>query len=120
MECPICKKSLEKAILCNVEVDYCPQCFGLWFEEEELRWAKDFKDRNLKWLDIDLWREPEKFSISPLQKLCPACRLPLYETQYGDSKIKVDVCNICRGIWLDRGEFKKIKIPPELQILKIY
>lgn len=108
MLCPICKKYLDRAILSGVEVDYCPKCLGLWFEEEELRWAKDEKDRNLRWLDIDLWKDEEQFKIAPLQKLCPWCRLPLYETNYGDSDIKVDVCNICHGIWLDRGEFKKI------------
>ena len=41
-------------------------------------------------------------------RLCPSCRLPLYEVYYGDSKIIVDICNLCQGIWLDRGEFKKI------------
>ena len=108
MLCPICKKHLDQAIVSGVDVDYCPKCLGLWFEEEELRIAKDYKDRDLRWLDIDLWRDVEKFKISPGQKLCPADRLPLYETGYGDSDIKVDVCNICKGIWLDRGEFKKI------------
>jgi len=108
MVCPLCKENLKKAILSGVEVDYCPKCLGLWFEEEELRWAKDEKDRNLRWLDIDLWKEKNKFKISPEKKLCPHCRLPLYEINYGDSDIKVDVCNICKGIWLDRGEFKKI------------
>lgn len=108
MLCPICKKNLDKAILSNVEVDYCPKCLGLWFEQDELKWAKDERDKNLNWLDIDLWKERKKFGISQSQKLCPLCRLPLYEINYGDSKIKVDLCNLCRGIWLDRGEFKKI------------
>lgn len=109
MFCPICKKTkLDQAIVSGVEVDYCPKCLSLWFEEEELRVAKDYKDRELRWLDIDLWKDPEKFTISPGQKLCPADRLPLYETGYGDSNIKVDLCNICKGVWLDRGEFKKI------------
>ena len=126
MTCPICKKDLEKAILYNVEVDYCSKCLGLWFEEEELRWAKDEKDRNLRWLDIDLWKDKRKFKINRGIRLCPSCRLPLYEVYYpdslnrgsstpalaagrdGDSKIIVDLCNLCHGIWLDRGEFKKI------------
>jgi len=108
MQCPICKKNLLSTILCNIEVDYCPTCLGLWFEEEELRWAKDEKDRNLGWLDVDLWRDKKKLKISYGMRLCPSCRVPLYEVYYGDSKIIVDVCNLCHGVWLDRAEFKKI------------
>ena len=108
MQCPICKKNLSSTILCNIEVDYCPKCLGLWFEEEELRWAKDEKDRNLGWLDVDLWRDKKKLKISYGIRLCPSCRVPLYEIYYGDSKIIVDVCNLCHGVWLDRTEFKKI------------
>lgn len=108
MLCPICRQKLEKTIFHNIEADYCPKCFGLWFEEDELRLAKDDKDKDLIWLDVDIWKNETKFKISPGQKLCPACRLPLYEVNYGDSKIAVDVCNLCRGIWLDRGEFKSI------------
>ena len=124
MKCPRCQKPLEKAIFHNTEVDYCPQCFGIFFEEDELRQAKDAKDKNLSWLDIDLWQDEKKFKISYGIRLCPSCRLPLYEVYYGDSRIVaeagasspplrsarviVDVCNLCHGIWLDRGEFKKI------------
>lgn len=108
MFCPSCKENLEKAIFYGVEIDYCPKCLGLWFEEEELRLAKDKKDESLNWLDIDLWKERKKFKISKGQKLCLSCRSPLYEVNYGDSEIIVDFCNICLGIWLDRGEFRKI------------
>lgn len=135
MLCPLCQKTLDKAILNNVEVDFCPDCFGLWFEKEELRWAKDEKAKDLKWLDIDLWSDKKRFKIAYGQKLCPSCRLPLYEVDYHHNSpkpslkgkspkksksrvqgigknlsapVKVDVCNLCQGIWLDRGEFKKI------------
>ncbi len=107
-ECFACDEIMKKALLYNVEIDYCPKCFGLWFEENELYLAKDIKDENLKWLDIDLWEDSSKFQIAKSKKLCPTDRLPFYEVQYGDSKIKVDVCNICKGVWLDKGEFKKI------------
>lgn len=109
MNCPICKKNkLSEIILRNVSVDNCSECLGSWFEKDELRLAKDAEDKNINWLDIDLWEDTTKFKISPDQKLCPSCRLPLYEVEYGDSGIKVDVCSLCFGIWLDRGEFKKI------------
>jgi Zn-finger nucleic acid-binding protein len=106
--CPHCQKALDKSIFYGVEVDFCPICLGIFFEEDELRLAKDQKDRNLRWLDIDLWKDETKFKISPGIRLCPSCRLPLYEVYYGDSRIIVDICNLCRGIWLERGEFKKI------------
>ncbi len=108
MICPRCKIELGKALFYNTGVDYCPSCLGMFFEEEELRWAKDAKDQNLVWLDIDLWKDERKFRLNYGIRLCPACRLPLYEVYYGVSHIVVDICNVCKGIWLDRGEFKKI------------
>ena len=108
MKCPICKKELQGAIFYGVEVDFCPDCLGLWFEEDELRLAKDEKDENLRWLDIDLWKDQKKIKIYFGERLCPFCRLPLYEVHYGDSRVIVDFCSLCKGIWLDRGEFKRI------------
>jgi len=124
MLCPVCKIGLQEAIFCNVGINYCPKCLGIFFEEEELRWAKDEKDGNLNWLDIDLWERKSSFKITRGEKFCPACRLPLYEVNYGNSKIKADLCNLCRGIWLDRGEFKKIieylKAKASYQVLNNY
>jgi len=92
----------------NVEVEYCPRCYGLWFQKDELQEAKDEKDEDLRWLDIDLWKDPGEFRVSRGEKMCPVDRLPLYQVRYGDSSVKVDVCNVCQGIWLDRGEFIEI------------
>lgn len=108
MNCPICKVTLEQSLFHNTEIDYCPKCLGVYFDEGELQYAKDVKDSDLKWLDIDLWKDLAKFKISFGERLCPNCRLPFYEVRYGDSKVIVDVCNLCKGIWLDRGEFKRI------------
>ena len=109
MDCPSCKKpTLEKAILLNVEVDYCTKCFGIWFDNDELRLAKDKQDENLNWLDIDLWKEQKKLEISKAGLICPECRMPLYEVDYDNSKTRIDLCNLCKGVWLDKGEFKRI------------
>ncbi len=118
MECLNNHGELEKVLFHNVEVDYCPTCLGAWFEQDELRWAKDEKDKQLNWLDVDLWRDKGRFQIgtsssqarAKIGKVCPVCRMPLYQVNYDDSKIKVDLCNLCKGVWLDRGEFKQIMI----------
>ncbi len=106
--CPLCEKALESAIFYGTEIDYCLECLGIWFEKGELAEAKDEKEAKLNWMDIDLWEKENEFHVSKEKKHCPECNLPLYEVGYGDSDIGVDICNICFGIWLDRGEFKKI------------
>ena len=124
MNCPYHKAKLEKAIFNKIEVDYCPVCLGMFFNENELRLAKDEKDQDLQWLDIDLWQDKTKLKISKANLLCPECQVLLYEVGYGDSKIKVDICTVCKGVWLDRGEFKNIidylKDKAQYEILENY
>ncbi len=109
MLCPLCKnQKLEKIVFFKNEIDYCPTCLGLWFDSDELRRAKDDRDKDLNWLDIDIWSDKDKFKILLSPKSCPKCSVPMYAVNYGDSKIMIDVCNLCQGVWLDRGEFKKI------------
>jgi len=109
MICPNCKKeTLEKIRFHKSEIDRCSQCHGVWFERDELRKSKDEKDQYLKWLDVDLWREAKKIQVFSSIKTCHSCKESLYEVKYGESNIKVDICNSCQGVWLDGGEFKKI------------
>jgi len=108
MQCPNDNDYLQKALFYDVEVDYCPECLGVWFDKDELRLAKDEKDKNLNWLDIDLWRDKSHFEVANSKKLCPVCRIRLVQAKYDNSKTKVDFCKMCQGIWLDRGEFKQI------------
>jgi len=108
MNCPNDNEQLEKVLFHLVEVDYCPKCLGIWFDKDELRRAKDARDEQLNWLDVDLWRDKGKFRVSRGDKHCPVCRVGLMEVKYDESKTKVDFCKMCGGVWLDRGEFKQI------------
>ena len=60
------------------------------------------------WFDIDLWKNKEGFKVVSSGKTCPVCDKNLYQVNYNESDIQVDVCNFCHGVWLERGEFKKI------------
>lgn len=108
MECPNDNERLERALFHNVEADYCPRCLGIWFDNDELALAKNDKDKEINWLDVDLWRDKARFEISRSRRHCPVCRTLLCEVDYDDSKTKVDFCKMCQGVWLDRGEFKQI------------
>lgn len=106
MKCVNCNNSLKKTIFNNVEIDYCDSCLGIWFEQDELRQAKD--EKAMKWMDIDLWKDESKFKLVLGKRICPKCSVPLYEMRYGDSDTMVDICNMCKGAYLDKGEFNKI------------
>ncbi len=99
---------MRKAVFYNTQVDYCPQCLGVWFDQGELRQAKDEKDITLNWLDIDLWHDSTKFQVGKTAKICPVDFEPHYQIEYNDSDIKVDLCDVCHGVWLGRSGFKKI------------
>jgi hypothetical protein len=124
MFCPNDNEKLEKVLFHNVEVDYCPKCLGIWFDIDELRFVKDNKDENLNWLDVDLWRDKGRFDVVRIKKFCPVCRVGLQEIRYDDSKVKIDFCKMCNGVWLDRGEFKQImnylKTKSDYEILHNY
>ena len=104
------KSPMEQILFHDVEVDYCTECLGMWFDAAELRYAIDDKDKQLNWLDFDIWRDKGKFKMSESDKHCPADRTGLMQISYDDSKVKVDFCKMCQGIWLDRGEFKQIMV----------
>ena len=36
MNCPYCNISLAKSVKQGVEIDYCPQCRGIWLDRGEL------------------------------------------------------------------------------------
>lgn len=108
MNCPNDNEKLEKALFYNVEVGYCQKCLGVWFDKDELRLAKDTKDGQLMWMDFDIWRDTGRFDLKNTLRLCPVCRVMLMQVGYDSSKVKVDFCKKCQGIWLDRGEFKQI------------
>jgi len=110
MICPNGHKALERTLFHNVEVDHCPECLGIWFDKTELIQAKNDEDKQLNWLDFDIWRDKGKFKVYALEKRCPVCRIPFAQVTYDDSSVKIDFCKMCQGIWLDRGEFKQIMV----------
>ncbi len=108
MKCLHCNIELTKKTVKNVEVDECEKCKGMWFEDGDLRKAKDFINENLSWLDFDIWRHEDQFRTNPANLPCPRCNRILVSINYADTNVEIDYCPTCGGIWLDKGEFKKI------------
>lgn len=103
MRCPTCKKiELQQKRIkgSEVAVDYCSKCHGVWFDAGEMNQALDVANKGLA--------VPNDAKLTGFR--CPKCELPLHAFRYPQTFVEVDMCAQCRGLWLNPGEFKEIKI----------
>lgn len=109
MKCPGCdREEFANVHIGGVELDFCAYCLGLWFEEDELRRAKDTATDLYRWFDGDIWQEVGRFRAGESERICPLDGIAMHHLHYGNSPITIDACKQCGGIWLDRGEFQRI------------
>lgn len=108
MDCPECNKKMQNCIVGSVKVKECPSCNGTWFEEEQLRIAKEQIDPDLNWMDFELWKHPDKFKIMGNPISCPFCSAKMVSIDYRDTGIEIDYCQNCRGVWLGGKKFLQI------------
>ncbi len=102
MNCPKClrqplrEKYLSRA---NLNVDYCPKCKGVWFDGDELERAMPVADSHV--------RIPRAAVL--LRAPCPRCAEPLHAFPYPQTRVTIEICRSCHGLWLDPGEFERIQ-----------
>lgn len=109
MKCPDCQNELQTIDCKGIMIDECIKCKGKWFDRDELRRAKDRTDDNLRWLDFDPFgKDAEQLSVASEGRICPKCSKKMSSLKYADSKVIIDKCLNCKGVWLDPGEFIKV------------
>ncbi len=109
MNCPDCKSQLKVAKLKGINIHECLVCKGKWFERNELILAKNKADDGLRWLEFDPFgKDAEKLSVITDGKRCPHCVEKMQTMTYSQSKIVIDKCQFCEGVWLSHGELAKI------------
>ena len=102
MNCPKCQRRnlKEKYVSAmNLNVDFCPKCLGTWFDGGELKQAMPGADPQLK-----IPRNAVRLKAS-----CPKCGKPLYAFHYPHTRVTIEMCKGCRGLWLDAGELKPLR-----------
>jgi Zn-finger nucleic acid-binding protein len=99
-ECPKCKKPTLSNFNTSegVVVDFCDQCFGIWFDKDELanyiELSKDIPEIK------EMKKQARKTDLS-----CPKCKGALEELPFSSqTNILVDRCENCGGIFFDAGE----------------
>ena len=108
MECPKCAGAMNTQNIESVDIDVCSKCSGVWFDQDELRKAKDQTDPYLNWMDFEIWKHEDRFKFSQRDVKCPKCKIGMVVVEYEDTGIDIDYCPQCRGAWLDKGKFGNI------------
>jgi Zn-finger nucleic acid-binding protein len=111
MKCPRCKTLLHTENIeergSTIEVDSCANCNGIWFDQGELT---DLEKVTAPVL-IEIRNIPSEHDQLTAMN-CPKCehhpRMNKAE-HYRDEKVIIDVCESCKGIWLDGGELAAIQ-----------
>ncbi len=108
MKCPKCNIELKIKEIQGVTVDECENCEGIWFERDELRKVKDNTDKDLNWMDFEIWKHHDRFKAKETKYNCPACSSTMDVLDYDSTKIEINYCSNCQGVWLDKNELQNI------------
>lgn len=114
MRCPQDKTQMKEIYVYKTTMDFCPVCFGVWFDSGELKILVDkmmlgIKDQNL----------PKNKKIPENEKKhhweedfvdCPRDYIKMYKNDFGgNKKIHLDRCAKCEGVWVDGYEIERIE-----------
>jgi Zn-finger nucleic acid-binding protein len=89
----------------EIELDYCAECHGIWFDEGELELLTE--SRGLPEADgfiSDILNHPPA-KTGERTRRCPICNEKMKKVCLGhDREIMIDACGRHHGLWFDGGE----------------
>lgn len=104
MNCPVCNEPMIILELNKVEIDFCPNCSGIWLDEGELEllYSTDKSEFDLRKLFQSTDSEKEK------SYKCPICNKRMVKTKFNDTDLILDRCPHNHGLWFDKGELEQV------------
>jgi Zn-finger nucleic acid-binding protein len=109
MICPACKNDMIVVEYHDIELDYCNECHGVWFDSGELELlVRAMNMEEDQALIADLFHSPSA-STSEKKRKCPICNRKMRKaTVGGKPEIIIDLCKREDGIWFDGGELAQL------------
>ena len=102
MNCPACKTSMIILELHQIEIDYCPDCKGIWLDTGELELLIDDETEKEKLLNSFILQEHAKEK----RYRCPVCNKKMDKVLQADddNPVMIDKCKKDHGFWFDKNE----------------
>lgn len=102
MDCPVCRIPMVVIEYRKIELDYCVDCLGVWFDSGEINLLMELT--GLDPLQTPLELKPPKDVVIEAGRRCPLCTRKMKKVAPPDQKIILDRCPNGDGIWFDPGE----------------
>ena len=105
MKCPACSNLMIVVEHEHIELDYCMECSGVWFDAGELELLLESMELEGASLSLDsILTSPEAKSAEKKRK-CPICRQKMKKATVGhEPEVLIDACPRGDGLWFDKGE----------------
>jgi Zn-finger nucleic acid-binding protein len=105
MICPVCDQAMVIVEYRDIELDYCTNCKGVWFDSGELELLLETADlENYSVFIDDIVDKPEA-NTSEKKRKCPICNAKMKKAFIDEgNQILIDICRQEHGIWFDNKE----------------
>ena len=109
MICPTCRNAMIVVEHEKIELDYCTNCSGTWFDSGELELLLEVMGLEGSSPPIaDMLSFPEARTTEKKRR-CPICGQKMKKTTIGDElEVLIDVCPNGDGLWFDGGEVSRL------------
>jgi Zn-finger nucleic acid-binding protein len=105
MICPTCKADMIVVEHHEIELDYCTDCHGIWFDEGELELLMESRDLTQATDFIAGILSHPKAKTKEKTRRCPVGGEKMKKVCLGhDREILIDACEEGHGLWFDGGE----------------
>ena len=105
MKCPACSNLMIVVEHEKIELDYCVNCSGVWFDAGELDLLLETMQLEGNILSLDsILTSPEAKSTEKKRR-CPICGVKMKKATVGhEPEVLIDACQRGDGLWFDEGE----------------
>ena len=109
MICPACKSHMIVVEHSQIELDYCTDCRGVWFDSGELELLLESMGLENPDLFLGNLLDSTEAESREKKRRCPICGRKMKKTVIGqEPEILIDVCRQGDGLWFDGGELGQL------------
>jgi len=109
MICPVCKSDMIVVEHNKIELDYCTNCQGVWFDSGELELLLESMNMESSHSFLSHIIDSKEAESSEQKRKCPVCGQKMKKTTIGPQPaILIDVCQQEDGLWFDGGELGQL------------